>query len=93
MAVAEVTPDLMARYKIKAPKGVVVRKVKPHSPAADAGLEEGDVILQANGKTLTSPEEFKEVVKSSNGKIGIHVARGDDEIFLTLSPSKTGLLR
>src|SRR5207253_2089596 len=62
IAVSGVSPELMARYKLKSPDGVVVRSVKPRSPAADAGLEEGDVILEANRKKIASAEDFKDQV-------------------------------
>jgi len=59
LAVANLTDD--ARQQINAPdslKGVVIQNVRPGSPAEDAGLQPGDVILQVNRKPAASASEF-----------------------------------
>jgi len=38
--------------------GVAVESVRPASPAEDAGLTPGDVILEVDRKPVTSPEQF-----------------------------------
>jgi serine protease Do len=38
--------------------GVAVQSVRPASPADDAGLSPGDVILEVNRKPVTSAEQF-----------------------------------
>jgi serine protease Do len=53
--------DDQARQQINAPEnlhGVVVENVRPDSPADDAGLQPGDVILQVNRKPATSADQF-----------------------------------
>jgi serine protease Do len=53
--------DDQARQQINAPDtlhGVVVETVRPDSPADDAGLQPGDVILQVNRKPATSADQF-----------------------------------
>lgn len=44
--------------------GVVVRDVKPGSPAAEAGLQLGDVITQLAFSEIKSPADYAKVVKS-----------------------------
>ncbi len=43
-------------------RGVVVSGVAPDSPAMTVGLKPGDIILQFNGKTLTTPQELIDAV-------------------------------
>src|SRR3974377_904064 len=46
LAVQELTPDLAKRLGLPAGQGVVVAQVSPGSPADEAGLRQGDVILE-----------------------------------------------
>jgi S1-C subfamily serine protease len=42
------TPEIARRLGVKPGKGVVVTEVRPDSPAARAGIAEGDVIREVN---------------------------------------------
>ena len=59
LAVADLTPEI--RQQINAPdevNGVLVKSVRPDSPAEDAGVQPGDVILEVDRKPATSAEQF-----------------------------------
>ncbi len=59
LAVDELTPDVRQQLHIPSQvHGVAVESVRPASPAEDAGLTPGDVILEVNRKPVTSPEQF-----------------------------------
>jgi serine protease Do len=59
LAVAELTPDVRQQLHIPSQvNGVAVQSVRPASPAEDAGLTSGDVILEVNRKPVTSAEQF-----------------------------------
>jgi serine protease Do len=59
LAVAELTPDVRQQLHIPSQvNGVAVESVRPASPAEDAGLTPGDVILEVNRKAVTSPDQF-----------------------------------
>jgi serine protease Do len=70
LAVANLTSD--ARQQINAPDsvhGVVVQTVRPASPADDAGLQPGDVIMEVNRKPAESASEFaNQVHQNESGK-------------------------
>jgi serine protease Do len=70
LAVANLTSD--ARQQINAPDsvhGVVVQSVRPASPADDAGLQPGDVIMEVNRKPAESASAFvNQVHQEQNGK-------------------------
>ncbi|MEH1941705.1 MAG: HhoA/HhoB/HtrA family serine endopeptidase [Nostoc sp.] len=67
------TPDLAKQNNtdpnspIQIPEinGVFVMRVVPNSPAASAGIRRGDVILQVDGKAITSAEQLQNVVEDS----------------------------
>jgi serine protease Do len=63
LAVSNLTAD--ARQQINAPDqlhGVVVESVRPASPADDAGIQPGDVILEVNRKPAESASQFASAV-------------------------------
>ncbi len=45
--------------------GVVVTNISPSSPAADSGLQKGDVIQEVNRKPVSNTSEFEQAVKAS----------------------------
>lgn len=67
------TPDLAKQnntdpnspIQIPEVNGVLVMRVVPNSPAASAGIRRGDVILQVDGKAITSAEQLQNVVEDS----------------------------
>ncbi|RXH55173.1 Do family serine endopeptidase [Granulicella sibirica] len=78
LAVSNLTPD--ARQQLQIPEqvhGVVVQNVRPTSPAEDAGLQPGDVILEVNRAPLNSADQFATQVHGS--------AAGKDILLLVWS--------
>ncbi|MDZ8136890.1 MAG: HhoA/HhoB/HtrA family serine endopeptidase [Nostoc sp. DedQUE04] len=81
------TPDLAKQNNtdpnspIQIPEinGVFVMRVVPNSPAASAGIRRGDVILQIDGKAITSAEQLQNVVEDSRlGQVlQVKVQRGN----------------
>jgi S1-C subfamily serine protease len=71
--------------------GVVVVAVAPGSKSR---LKEGDVIVEANGKPVASPEELLDVVGKPElgGQFTIRVVRGQKEFTLTEVQSPTAFL-
>ena len=67
--VTELTPQMRQMQRIKADvDGLVVVHVKEVSAAADAGIQEGDIITQVNGQKVGTTEEFgKAIAKAKKG--------------------------
>src|SRR5882724_4227738 len=57
--------------------GVVIQEVIPNSPAAKAGLKNGDVMLKFNGQPVKNVEEFLHGVaaRKPGEKINLQVRR------------------
>jgi serine protease Do len=65
IAISDLTPDVRQQLNLGSDvQGVAVAQVQPGSPAEDAGLTGGDVILEVNRKPVTSAEQFRNEVKS-----------------------------
>lgn len=66
LAVDDLTPDL--RQQLGVPSqvhGVAVEQVRPSSPAEEAGLAPGDIILEVNRRPIPSAEQFVNMVRSN----------------------------
>jgi len=82
MSLGAIPQDNPAAGKIE---GVFVTKVDPDSPAADAGIEPGDIILAANQKPVKAPQELVDLANANKGKpLLLHIRRGDDELFVVI---------
>jgi putative serine protease PepD len=59
--------------------GAQVAKVEPGSPAAAAGIQDGDVITAVNGKKISGPEELLSAIRANQP--------GQDIVLTISSPS------
>jgi serine protease Do len=62
--------------------GLLVESVA--GPAARAGIQPGDVILQVNGTPIRSVEQLRELTAKSGKHIAVLVQREDARLFLPL---------
>ena len=61
--------------------GVLIRGVEEDSPAARAGLAQGDLIVAAAGRPVTAPDDLFDALQAAAqaGTIQVNVVRGTDE--------------
>lgn len=64
----------------------VVGKVLPSSPAAIAGLQNGDKILSIDAVPITLWDELSDSIKTSRGALTLMVDRNDTRQLITLTP-------
>jgi serine protease Do len=62
ISVQQLTEQHRKMYRVEGGPGVVVVDVDPISPAADAGLRVGDVILEINKHPVTSLLEYQKLI-------------------------------
>jgi putative serine protease PepD len=60
--------------------GVVVQQVTPGSPAANAGVQEGDVIVAAAGKPVADPDDVAQAIQDRHPgeTVALEIRRGGD---------------
>jgi serine protease Do len=67
--------------------GLVVTDVDPTGPAAEAGIDQGDIILEINRKAVTSVADAKSAIDASGGKpVLILMSRKGQTLYVTVSP-------
>jgi serine protease Do len=65
MAVRELDREFRRRHDLsRSVRGVIVARVEPMSPAFDAEIERGHVLLEVNRAPVTSVEEYARLTKS-----------------------------
>jgi serine protease Do len=70
ITVAKVTPELVERYSLESDKGLLITRIDPEGPAADANLRVGDLIVEADGREVGSVKDFEGLVeKMKSGKV------------------------
>lgn len=62
IAYVPLNPALIARLDVPVEHGVVVTAVDPTSGAAEAGIEEGDIIVSAGGEPLDSESSLGRII-------------------------------
>jgi len=65
VAIAQIDGPLARQLGVQPHRGVLVNEVFPDTPAAAAGLKEGDVILSFAGQSVNNPRQLQEVVERS----------------------------
>jgi serine protease Do len=87
VSVENLTREAAQQLKISPDtKGVVVDEVSASSAAAEAGLQQGDVIQQVNHRAVTNASEFTQAVKSAtkDSPILLLVNRQGNTMFLAV---------
>jgi serine protease Do len=92
------TQELAKQFGVQARQGVVVSNVLPKTPAAEADLQAGDVILEFAGKPVANAQELQQVVEQSpiDSKQSLLVLRDGKRMTLTVTareqPADYGLM-
>jgi len=86
--IKNLTRQLRKELDTKARFGVVVDNVLDDSPAADAGIEPGDVIVKFDGKTVRRVKDLTRAMKKkkSDEEVSVELMRGNErqKIVVTL---------
>lgn len=81
---AESLPPQLAEY-FGVKEGVLVRSVKPDSPAAKAGLRAGDVIVKAGDERVSKPRDVSRVLRSADKPLQLTIVRDKREMTVSVT--------
>ena len=91
ITVQNLTPDLRQQFGLPSDiHGVVISNLDPTSPAAQAGLEQGDVIESINHQPVRSVAEFERLADQAKGDTLLRVNREGNGMFVVISPNSAG---
>ncbi|HEV2170019.1 MAG TPA: PDZ domain-containing protein, partial [Candidatus Binatus sp.] len=90
MQVGDITPEIAQEFHLENTKGVVIQKVAPDSPSADAGLQAGDVVLEINHDKVATVSDFvakaKDAQKDKKPAL-LLVQRSGATLYTVIKPS------
>lgn len=84
LVIEPLSPELAQQLSSESSDGVVVIEVAANSPAAQAGLRQGDIIHKVNNLQVHSSQDFVSAVRSSGQSMAFLVEREGSTVFVTL---------
>ncbi len=90
VAIQDVTPKFARENDLKVKEGAYVNDVVDDSPADTAGIKEGDVITEFNGKKIELSEDLISAVRETKPRTiaNVSVQRGDTKKSFSLTVGK-----
>jgi len=94
LALAPINPAAREKLKLSDDvQGAVIAAVRPGSPASEAGLKPGDVLLSVGNRQVASPEEAVQAIRAQQGAkqraVALRVLREGHGLFVAV-PSAHG---
>ncbi|HKB54271.1 MAG TPA: trypsin-like peptidase domain-containing protein [Ramlibacter sp.] len=85
---ADLSPELMETFGVKADRGVLITGVLQNGPAAQAGIRPGDVVIDVDGKPIGNVSELLSTVAAlkPGEPAKFRVSRRDEPLQLTVTP-------
>src|SRR5690606_26742182 len=85
--IQDVTGELAESFRMDKPHGALVSKVLPDSPAAQAGVQPGDVIVKFKGRAIDASSDLPPMVGATRvgEKIPVEIIRGGKRETLTIT--------
>jgi len=91
ISVENLTPSIRDRAGVPPNvMGVVISQVDPNSPAAQYGLQEGDVIESINRQPVRSVGDFNKLAAQAKGQTLLRINRQGNGVFVVVSPDGGG---
>jgi len=84
--VADINPDVIKEFDLKAESGALIRGVVAGEPAANAGLQPGDVVTSIDGKSIATGTQLRNWVasKAPGSSVVMSVNRNGKQLDLTV---------
>ena len=78
--------DIPANLRSRGLAGVIVTEVDPEGVAAEAGIQQGDVIVSVNQRKVANVADYAKAMKAaeSKGSVALLVKRGGNSIYFAL---------
>jgi len=89
IGIQDVTPELAEAFDLNEPKGVLVTQVLPDLPGEKAGLKQGDIVIELDGKEVKDASDLRNKISATppGTEINLTIVRDGKEkrIDITLA--------
>jgi serine protease Do len=88
--IQQITPQLAQSFDLSSETGALVADVVPDGPAATAGIQRGDVIVEFNGKPVENPHDLSRMVAAAapKTKVNVELIRHHEKQTVTVTLGK-----
>jgi serine protease Do len=88
LSVIDVTDPRARQYNLQSSTGVLITGVEPNSPADEAGLRPGDIVLAIEKHRIEDVEAYQRLTKQlhEGTPVIFHVQRGERKLYVALTP-------
>jgi serine protease Do len=82
--IQDITPELSDYFKMETVRGALISEVIPDSPAEEAGMRDGDVVLSVNGLDVLNKDSFRSRIAQTppGEKVALKILRSGKESTL-----------
>ncbi|MBI1813384.1 MAG: DegQ family serine endoprotease [Deltaproteobacteria bacterium] len=85
LAIADLTPNLARRLGLPTQRrGIVITTVAPTSAAAEAGVQSGDIIREANRHEVSTVREYRTAIAGATDSLLLLLQRGEFSSYVAL---------
>ena len=86
VTIQNIDANIARAFDLKTPEGVLVSSVTENSPAEKAGLKEGDVILEADGRKMANMAQFRGYIasKAPGDQIRLEILRESNSLVMNV---------
>jgi len=88
--VRPITPDIARQLNLRGGEGVLVFSVDDDSPAAEAGLQRGDVIREVNRQRVRNLQDYERATKEvkEGDRVTVLLQRGQQSLYVAFTIAK-----
>ena len=88
--VRPITPDIARQLNLRGGEGVLVFSVDDDSPAAEAGLQRGDVIREVNRQRVRTLQDYERATKEvkEGDRVTVLLQRGQQSLYVAFTIAK-----